>query len=59
MSEEDLKQIQKRINMQIQSAISYILNKEVAAAMGRVRLIIQSDLNGQYSWYLEPEKKDV
>lgn len=52
---EVLEAARKTIKNRIQLHMDVIMKEELEKAMGRVRILVNSDFNGTYNWYIQPE----
>lgn len=52
---EVLEAARKTIKNRIQLHMDVIMKEELEKAMGRVRTLVNSDFNGTYNWYIQPE----
>ena len=53
---EELLKARERIKLRINEAMTMILKEEIEKAMGRVKILVHSDLKGEWDWYIESEK---
>lgn len=60
---EELERARTRIKSRLSMAMTQILEEEISKAMGRVKIMITSDLKGEWAWWIESgsqpaEKRD-
>ena len=56
--DEEIVQIRESIRQRLNIAMQVVLKEEVEKLLGRVKIMVTSDLKGEWQWYIEPSKND-